>query len=195
MKRIILNLAALAVTLGGAAQARAGVLLDLEDPPGQTETPVAIQFIAGSTSTTIAFAGYQPSSALEATSIELTLAGSGPNLLGEDWTFTPAPFGSFASTFDDGTGVPTLDFEGFIEDSFDTFSQTVATQIGQSYSITFLFLNDPESPTTGELVVSATGTASSASAPEPSTLVMSSMLTGLFGGVWIHRRLIRTIKK
>ena len=82
MKRIILNFAALAVTLGGAAQARAGVLFDLEDPPGQTDTPVALQFTAGSASTTITFAGYQISSALEATSIELTLAGSGPNLLG-----------------------------------------------------------------------------------------------------------------
>ena len=95
LKRIILNLAAVALTFGGTAQAGAGVLLDLEDPPGQTDTPLTLQFNAGSTSTTITFAGYQLSSALEATNIDLTLGPSGPNLLGGDWTFTPAQFGSF----------------------------------------------------------------------------------------------------
>jgi hypothetical protein len=194
MKRMILSLATLTLTLGGAGQAGAGVLLDLEDPPGQTDKASALPFIAESASTTITFAGYQLSSALQATNIELTLSGGGPNLLSGSWTFTPAPIGSFASTFDDGTGVPALDFEGFIEDSFDKFSQTVPTVTGQSYTISFLFSNDPDSSAPSEFVVSSVDPPSATSSvPEPSTLVVSSILFGMCGVVWTCTRLKPTM--
>jgi len=195
MKRIILSLAVLALTLGGAGQAGAGVLLDLEDPPGQNDTSESLSFVAGSASTTITFAGYQLSSSLQATNIDLFLTGGGPSLLGGSWDFTAAPFGSFASAFDDGTGVPALQFEGFVEDSFDTFSQTVATVSGQSYTLSFLFSNGTDSSGPSELVVSTVdaGAGDSGSAvPEPSTLVLSSILVGLCGMVCIGKRLMRT---
>jgi hypothetical protein len=193
MKRIFLGLTALAVTLGSAEQAGAGLLVDLEDPPGETDIPFALPFIAGSDATTITFAGYQLSSSLEATNIDLFLTGGGPNLLGGTWDFTPPPVGSFASTFDDGTGIPALQFEGFIEDSFDTFSQTIATVSGQSYTLSFLFSNGTDSSAPSGFVVSTVDTADAGSAvPEPSSLVMTSIVSGIFGVAWARKRLKRT---
>lgn len=195
MRRLILSLAALALTLGGAERAGAGLLVDLEDPPGATDSPFSLPFVAESDSTTISFAGYQLSSSLEATHIDLFLTGGGPNLLGGSWDFTPAPFGSFASTFDDGMGVPGLDFAGFVEDSFDVFSQTIATVSGQSYTLSFLFSNGTDSSAPSELVVSTANAGaadSGAAVPEPSTLVLSSILFGMCGTIWACKRLKRT---
>ncbi len=122
MRRLILSSAALALMLGAAGQAGAGLLVDLEDPPGGTDTPFTLPFVAGSDSTTITFAGYQISSSLDATNIDLFLTGGGPNLLGGTWNFTPAPFGSFASPFDDG------DREFFLPLQFEGSSRTRSTR-------------------------------------------------------------------
>lgn len=191
MKRIFPGLVALALTLASGEQAGAGMLLDLQNPPGQTDSPISLPFVAGSDSTTISFAGFQVSGALQLTNIELTLTGGGPNLLGGSWTLTPAPFGSFASEFDDGTGVPALFFGAFVEGSFDVFSQAVSTVIGQSYTLSFLLSNTIGASGPSELIVATDDAV--APVPLPSTVVMSSILFGACGVVWTCRRLKRGV--
>jgi hypothetical protein len=189
MSRFILGLAALAL-VAGAGQAKAGLLLDLEDPaflpfPGTSYSP---SFIADATDTTITFAGYDIPATIIAADISLAATGGGPNLLGSTWTFTPAPSGSDAGQSKDGfgTGTNSLSFSGTSEDNFDRFSQVVATVPGQSYTLDFDYIevfslvNTPS-----ELLVSETDV----TAPEPSTLAMSSLLLGIFGIAGLRKRM------
>jgi hypothetical protein len=128
MKNSSLSTAGLALFLCGAEQAMAGtVLLSLIDPAGGTSTPYALLFTAGAPTTDITFAGYQLPSALFATDISLTTGGGG-NLLGETWTFTPAPSGSDALQGFDGSGTGTnyLEFLGTTVGAFDQFDQLVS---------------------------------------------------------------------
>jgi hypothetical protein len=187
VKRSVLRLAVLALLCGGAGEARAGQILDLEDWSGKSNTPFSLLFIAGSKSTTLSFAGYQVPANEQVTHIGLTATGGSTNLLGSHWTFTPASSGSTAFTLKDGTSVPGLLFEGAVEGSFDTFSQTVSTSVGQSYTLSFLFENgSPNAP--GELVVSASGIKvldPQVAAPEPASLTLCGLgAIGLLGYGW-----------
>ena len=190
MKRFTLGLAALAV-VAGAGQSKAGLLFDSEDPAGQGFSTISLPFTAGAAETTITFAGYDVPAQIFAVDISLT-AGGGPNLLGSTWTFTSAPSGSDADQFVDlfGTGTNGLNFLGLTEDSFDQFSQVVATVPGQSYTLDFEFSVKEgtfSASAPSELMVSASDATSAA--PEPSTLVMSSLLLGIFGIAGLRKRM------
>jgi hypothetical protein len=155
----------LTVCLG---QARATtVLLDLEDPPTQSDSPFTLTLIATATTTDVTFAGYQLPDSEIVSDIRLT-SGGGSNLLGPNWDFTPAPCGSLAFELGPGAfGTNDLFFAGTCEDSFDQFSQTVSTVIGQHYTLRFLFTNsDPNAPS--ELLVTTSG----AAVPEPASLTL-----------------------
>jgi hypothetical protein len=149
-----------------------------------------VSFTATAGATKLTLAGYQVLAAEEVTNISLAQTGGGPNLLGATWDFTPAPSGSNAAPFNDGTSVPALSFAGTTEDSFDMFSQTVPTVAGQSYILNFLFSGFDDPPS--ELVVSTA--ASAAAVPEPATLTMAVIGGLTAGGIgWMRRRRARGV--
>jgi hypothetical protein len=171
MKRFAACVFTLALVFAGfVGKAHAStILLDIEDPAGQTLTPFTFTILATTATTTVTFEGYQLPSFEDVEDISLT--SGGPNLLGPTWTFTAAPSGSDTSTFDDGfgTGVPALSLGGVVEDSFDQYAQTVATTPGQTLSLHFLFSNPPSGP--AEILVTTTGNATTA-VPEPASLTL-----------------------
>jgi hypothetical protein len=170
--------------VGALAPAQATTLLDLEDPLSQT-TPFALTFTGSSTSTAVTFEGYQVPAHEQTTQIGLFLNGTGPNLLGGSWVFTAAPSASDANTIDDGTSVPALNFAGGDEDSFDMFSQTIATSVGGVYTLDFLFSNSINNQPSG-LIVDASDASSSSAAPIPAALPLFA--TGLLGLISVGRR-------
>jgi hypothetical protein len=170
------SLAAVALMMGASVPARATTLLNLINPPIQSDTSYALPFTASSSSTTISIAGYQVPSFEQTTNNGLLLGGAGPNLLGGTWTFIPAASGSLANTFDDGTSVPGLNFGGVTEGSYDTFTQTIATITGDSYTLDFLYSNDAGGPT--GLLVTTSGISST---PLPAALPMFAAGLALVG--------------
>jgi len=101
-----------------------------------------LPFIASSSTTAITFGGYNLPTFENVSLIILALNGTQTNLLGSTWTFAPAPSGTFAHVFDDGTSVPALIFGGATVGAYDTFSQTVATTIGSTYILQFFYDGD-----------------------------------------------------
>jgi hypothetical protein len=161
-------------------------LLNLIDPPDQTDTAYSLSFTAAGPLTTIAIGGYQILDFEQTTNIGLYLNDAGTNLLGAGWTLTPAaPLFTNTYTYDDGTPVPALVFASSAAGAYDTYAQTVATTAGQSYSVHFLYTNDifggGASPS--GLLVTETATTG---VPEPSTWAL--MLLGLAGLGFCGRR-------
>lgn len=170
------------VALLGASPVQADVtLLSLIDPPGQSGTLYHLDFTATGPTTTISIGGYQQLTYEYVYYASVTF-GSGANLLGDAWTFTPAASGSDAKTQNDGTGVPALWFGGTSEGYYDTFSQTFATTPNDTYLLTFDFTNYSITGLSALLDFSSsfsssallvTTSASPAAVPEPSTWVMT----------------------
>jgi hypothetical protein len=173
---VVLMLAAIGL-MGASASAHATTLLDLVNPSGQSNTPYALSFIATGASTTISIGGYQIPGSETTIDHGVFANGTGPNLFGGSFTFTPATMGSDASTFSDGTSVPALFFEGTTAGSYDTFSQTIATTVGVLYVLDFLYSNtsSPSNAPSGLLVTANASVVSTT--PIPSTWTM--MLAGL----------------
>ncbi|HEX9169839.1 MAG TPA: PEPxxWA-CTERM sorting domain-containing protein [Roseiarcus sp.] len=161
----------------GAARADT-TLLTLTDPAATTTdgTVYDLGFIATESTTTISVGGYDAPAFLTAKFNSVTPSGGGSNLLGGAWTLVPAASGSFPGEFDDGTGVPALEF-GATGPDYDTFSQTFATTPGAEYVYTFTFVNS-NGGTPSALLVTTSGDAVSV-VPEPSTWAM--MLIGFVG--------------
>jgi hypothetical protein len=137
------TLGAVGLMMGASVPARATTYFDFINPPAGTGVPFIQSFTAHSSSTTVSFAGYQTVASEEVSTIGLFLGiTTTPNLLGSSWDFTPAASGSNAFTFVDPTSsVPGLQFQGRTEGSFDTFSQTIALIVGDTYNLHFLFSN------------------------------------------------------
>jgi PEP-CTERM motif len=154
-----------------AASANASVIFDQVDFSG--DQPFTASFTATSADTTVAFFGFDVPGATEVLGISLTTNG-GSNLLGQTWSFTPAPAGSDSFQGNDGLGSGTngLAFEGTVAGSFDEFSQNVATVTGQTYDLNFLLVSHDEGPS--EVFATAS------SVPEPATWTLA--LAG-FGGL------------
>ena len=178
MSRLVLVLVVFGELVWATGQARAGILLNLIDPPAQSNTPFVLSFTASDSSTTVSIGGYQVPEYEQVTDNGLFLDATGPNLLGGTWAFTPAASGSDSSTFSDGTSVPALSFGAVVVGDYDTYSQTIGTIPGQSYTLDFLFSNSTDNSPSGLLV---TTSANGASVPEPSTavLLIAGALTGL----------------
>jgi hypothetical protein len=128
-------LGALAVFALPAASQAATTLLDL---PNSVDLGTAydLAFTAGNATTTLAIYGYNVVNYDFAKGNAVYLNDAGPNLLGSTWLFTPALFGSSALQFADGygTGANGLQFGGVSTGSWDAFSQTFATVVGQTYN-------------------------------------------------------------
>lgn len=187
MRKSMLIVALGLVVMVCPAGLKADTLLDIVNPAIQSNTPYVLDFVAGSTSTDIQIEGYQLPSYEQATDITLT-TGGGSNLLGENWTYTPAPSGALAFQYDDGYGKGTnaLDFGGVTVDSYDQFDQTITTVVGQTYDLSFLFTEDYTGPS--EFVVSASDTDPVLATPEPGTLSLMLVGLGVLGSITVLRK-------
>ncbi len=146
-RNFAVNVSLIAASMMPLGAAQATVLLSLTNAASQTNTPYALTFTASGAETTIAISGYQPLAWEFSKDNGLFLDGSGNNLLGADWTLTKAANGSDAFEIGDGSSVPALQFGGLTKGSYDTFSQTIATQAGNSYTLDLLYTNySPSSP-------------------------------------------------
>jgi hypothetical protein len=180
----------LALALFGAVGARADVtLLNLTNPPAQSDTPFNLTFTANGTTTDVFFEGYQVPSFEDATDISVTTGASG-NLLGSAWTFTPAASGSDTSTFNDGTSVPALSLGGVTVGSYDTYSQALTTVVGSTYNVDFNFTNPADSGPSGFIVAVSNGVVAT---PEPAeTLPLLAMMGGV--AFVVRKRMARLSK-
>lgn len=175
-----------ALALFGTSPARAVTLLSVFNSPTTTGTPYDLLFTATEPTTTISIGGYDDPAFEYVFDLSVT-RGGGANLLGDRWVFTPAPAGSEATEFD---GL--LKFGDISVGSYDTFSQTFATIMGDTYLLSFRFANSidgssfPSDPS-GLLVSTSGGLASTAAVPEPTTWMMA--VIGFVGlGLFGYRR-------
>ncbi len=179
MKNIILLTAVLAVF--GAGQAKAD-LFDLTNPPYQSNTPIALSFVAGAATTDIIFGGYDAFGEVIASDISLTTGGGG-NLLGQTWNFTPTPFDSIADQTPDGSE---LDFSAG-DNLFDEFDQEIGTVIGQTYDINFLLsrfnIGGPDGADDAFFVDASDATLVT---PEPGSLILLAFC--ISGGAVVARK-------
>jgi hypothetical protein len=190
-----LTAAVFGLMIGQTGPARADILLELINAPVQFYTPYALPFTASAATTTVSIGGYEPPADEGTTHNGLFLDGSGPNLLGSAWVFTPALQGSDASPFSDGTSVPALAFGGTVAGDYDTFSQTISTTPGQSYTLDFLYSNGPISGAQSGFLVTTSDTTV---VPEPSTFVIAAIgLASVCCALWpdVVGALVRLVAK
>jgi PEP-CTERM motif len=164
--------------LGLTESSTATVLLNLIAPPAQTDTAYSLPFVAVDPTTTVTVAGYNVHAFEFSTNNGVFLGGTGPNLLGLTWEFTPAADGSAGFQVDNGGPVKDLEFGGLFEGEYDAFSQTFATTPGSSYTVELLYTN-PEDNDDAGFMVTTTGATATGGVPEPSSWAM--MLLGFAG--------------
>lgn len=131
----------------------------------------SITFVATGATSTLSFQGYQVPGYEHLTDVAVRLDGVGPNLLGYGWTAGNAN-SPFSWTFDDGSSVRGLWFGSLLARFSDIFSQAVSTEIGDSYTLSFLYSDDPGA---SGLLVNLTNN------PLPGILI-SGQLSGVLGG-------------
>lgn len=177
--RVLGCLLAASAMLAIPTTAQAQVLLDQVDLPVQTNSPYTFNFVTGSTSTAVAFGGYDVPSSFQVRDIRLVEFGGSTNLLGAVFGYTPAACGPLAGQGGVGAfGTNDLGFGGLCTGSYDIFSQSFASLIGSTYTLSFLVNNG----TLGSdgLRVTASDTRQVAAVPEPASWAM--MLFG-FGAM------------
>jgi hypothetical protein len=184
MKRMLAYKIAAAVLVAAPSIASATTLLDLTNIPGQSDTITSLQFTAGAGSTTLSIGGYNPPAFLNVFDIELTVTGDSTNLLGQTFDFAsagPACTGAFVSG-PGAFGTDDLNFGSFCVGVNDTFSQTIATSVGDSYTLSFLLSS---SGSTNGLLITASN-ANVADVPEPAT--WATMMLGFCAVGFAMRR-------
>jgi hypothetical protein len=174
------TLMAAGAALAAAAPASADTLIDLTDFPNGFTQSFDLQFLADNAVTTLSVAGYQVPSHYFVSDNDVSLDGGGPNLLGQTWTYTLAPSGADAQQGSDGTGVNELRFAGTTAGSYDTFTQSFATTVGQVYDYTFNLANSGNPADGFRVTVNAQAVTAGGGVPEPATWAI--MLLG-FGGL------------
>lgn len=181
MGRVSAYLVGAIALLGMASVASAATLFNQTDLPVQSGTSVALTFTAGSSATTVDFAGYDLPSWINVYNIVLTQSGDSTNLLGQNFNFTAAAQGTDAYQVGPGAyGTNNLGFGGVSAGSYDDFSQTLSTLAGSSYTLSFQLSSNG---TPSGLMVSASEAV--AGVPEPATWAM--MLLG-FGALGVALR-------
>jgi hypothetical protein len=183
--KLVMSAASLAVVgliAAASVPAQASTLFRMDFPSlfDQVIIPYSLPFTAEGSSTTISIAGFDLPGGEQTTNIGLFLGGTGPNLLGPTWVFSfncgfppPCGLGFGSNTFNDGTSVPALSF--FNASGLDTYSQTIPTKAGRSYSLDFRYTNDFD----GLLVVTT---------PLPGTLSLFGSSLLAFGLIALGRR-------
>jgi hypothetical protein len=159
-----------------------------------TNTPESFTFIAGATSTTVDIAGYQVPSWMNLDDIFLVLTGDTTNLLGTSWNFTAAAScsGAWESSVPGAYGTNGLRFGDYCEGQYDTFSQTITTTVGSSYTLGFVLSNPNVGDTRDAVTPSGLRVTASdavvAAVPEPATWAMMLMGFGAIGCAMRFRR-------
>ena len=181
--RTSLSLLAAAAAFTIAAPASAATLFDATNLPQQFVTPASLEFSATSTSTTFDFQGYQLPGTLVLVNLFLGVTGTVPsvadNLLGTNFTYTPASCGALAGEGSLGAyGTNDLTFAGGCAGFYDSLAQTVSTTIGTSYTLSFVFSNVGQGP--NGLRITASDAIASA-VPEPETWAMMLLGFGVVG--------------
>lgn len=190
MTRALSYLLAGSAALAFAAQANAAVLYDQTAPLSRA---YSFDFVAGADSTTIDFSGYDVPSYTSALDIRLVLQGNSTNLLGQTFAYTAAGCGALANQNGVGAfGTNNLTFGGTCAGSFDSFSQSLSTTIGSTYTLAFNVAASGRAASA--LRVSASNTLLADSAvPEPATWAM--MLVGFAAiGVGMRRKQRQTVR-
>jgi hypothetical protein len=163
--------------------ANAATLFDQTD---LTSGPLSFNFVAGSSATTIDFAGYDVPSFSDASDIQLVLQGTSTNLLGTTFAFTPASCGSDTSQGPAGAfGTNNLSFGGVCTGSYDSYAQTIATTIGDTYTLAFQLFASGYAD--NGLRVTASD-AQEGAVPEPATWAMMVLGAALVGASMRHRQ-------
>jgi hypothetical protein len=101
-----------------------------------------ITFVATDATSTISFQGYQVPGYEIVSDAAVRLGGDGPNLLGSGWA-AGAANSPFSWTFNDGSSARGLGFGSLSAHFSDIFSQAVPTKIGNSYTLSFRYSDDP----------------------------------------------------
>jgi len=152
-------------------------LLNLRDPPQQSDTPYTLRFRASSSSTSLTIEGYKVGAfeSERADNIGVFLSGATNNLLGSNWTLNVGSAGN-AVQFSDSSSVSATGFSAGTVGSYDYFGQTFSTTVGRVYTVTLDFTNPDQSDSGFSVVTTGNalglrGTRPIGSAvPEPSNL-------------------------
>jgi hypothetical protein len=178
IKSLALAAALAAATVAGA-NANTLVLLNLTNPPGQTDTPYSFSFFTnGAFPLYLTVQGYQVPSFEEVTNNVVSDSLGDSQLLGQTWRFYPALHGSDTSQYDDGggTGANGLSFGAVTPPYVDSYQQVFnSTQSGESFTYSFDFSNNSNNEPSYLRVMVSTSSA----IPEPST--WSMMVLGFAG--------------
>ncbi len=176
------------LAVAASAQAQTVTLLNIVNPTPGTSSSYSLSFVATSTSSTLSDGGYQLPGFTQFLNNSLSADTGGGNLLGQTWNFTPAASGSDSGQYNDGTSVNALSFGGVSIGSYDVYSQTFATTVGDSY--TYRFNTSPFAGTPDGFFVTVSN-ASTSAVPEPASWGLMLAGLGLVGRALRKRQAAR----